>query len=31
MNLAVWLPGMLLLGIAGMALCFLFLEGCEKI
>jgi hypothetical protein len=31
MNLAIWLPGMLLLGIAVMALCFLFLKGCEKI
>jgi len=30
MNLAIWLPAMLLLGIAGMLLCFLFLDGCEK-
>jgi len=31
MNLAIWLPGMFLLGIAGMALCGLFLKACEKI
>jgi hypothetical protein len=31
MNLAVWLPDKFLLGIAGLMLCFLFLEGCEKI
>ncbi len=31
MNLAIWLPGMFLLGIAGMGLCFLFLKACEKI
>jgi hypothetical protein len=31
MNLATWLPGMFLLGIVGMALCLLFLDGCEKI
>jgi hypothetical protein len=31
MNLATWLPGMFLLGIASMLLCFWFLDGCEKI
>jgi hypothetical protein len=31
MNLAIWLPAMFLLGIAGLVLCLLFLEGCEKI
>lgn len=31
MNLATWLPGMFILGIVSMVLCFLFLEACEKI
>jgi hypothetical protein len=31
MNLAIWMPAMFLLGIAGMALCILFLEACDKI
>jgi len=31
MNLAIWLPGMFLLGIVGMVVCLLFLDGCEKI
>ena len=31
MNLFIWLPAMFLLGLASMGLCFLFLEGCEKI
>jgi hypothetical protein len=31
MNLAIWLPAMFFLGIIGMVLCFLFLDGCEKI
>jgi len=31
MNLIIWMPAMLLLGIVGMLLCFLFLEGCERI
>jgi len=31
MNLAFWLPAMFLLGIIAMVLCFLFLDGCEKI
>ena len=31
MNLALWLPGMFLLGIAAMGLCLLFLKACEKI
>jgi hypothetical protein len=31
MNLAFWLPAMFFLGIIAMALCFLFLDGCDKI
>jgi hypothetical protein len=31
MNLVILWPSMLFLGIAGMLLCVLFLEGCEKI
>jgi hypothetical protein len=31
MNLAIWLPGLFLLGLVSLWLCFLFLEGCERI
>jgi len=31
MSLAIWQPAMFFLGVIGMLLCFLFLEGCEKI
>jgi hypothetical protein len=31
MNLGIWVPAMFFLGLAAMAACFLFLEGCEKI
>jgi hypothetical protein len=31
MNLVVWLPAMLLLGLAGMGLCLAFVIACEKI
>ena len=31
MNLAIWMPAMFLLGIAGMVLCILFLEAYVKI
>jgi len=31
MNLAFWWPAMFFLGIIAMGLCFLFLDGCEKI
>jgi hypothetical protein len=31
MNLEIWLPAMFLLGIAAMALMYLFMDGCEKI
>jgi hypothetical protein len=31
MNLELWLPAMFLLGFVSMVLCFLFLDGCEKI
>jgi hypothetical protein len=31
MNLAFWLPAMLLLGIVAMGLCYLFLKACDKI
>jgi hypothetical protein len=30
-NLAVWLPGMLLLGLAVMGLMFAFVVGCDKV
>jgi hypothetical protein len=30
-NLAVWLPGLLLLGVAVMALMFAFVVGCAKV
>ncbi len=31
MNLTFWLPAMFILGIVLMALCYLFMEACEKI
>ncbi len=31
MMLQIWLPGLFLLGLAAMGLCYLFMEGCEKI
>jgi len=31
MNLVLWLPAMFALGIAGLALCYAFIEACEKI
>jgi len=31
MNLLIWLPAMFVLGIVLMALCYLFIEACEKI
>jgi hypothetical protein len=31
MNLYIWLPAMLLLGLFAMSLCFLFLRGCDQI
>jgi hypothetical protein len=31
MNLVIWLPGMFVLGLAAMGVCWLFMEGCEKI
>jgi hypothetical protein len=30
-NLAVWLPGLFLLGLVTMALLFAFVIGCEKV
>jgi hypothetical protein len=30
-NLAIWLPGMFLLGVATMALLFAFVVGCDKV
>jgi hypothetical protein len=30
-NPIVWLPAMLLLGLAGMALCLAFVSACERI
>lgn len=31
MNLAIWLPGMFLLGVAAIGLCYLFVKACDKI
>jgi len=31
MNLWVWLPAMIILGLAVMAIMFAFLKGCEKV
>jgi hypothetical protein len=31
MNLLIWLPAMFLLGLVSMGVCYLFMEGCEKI
>jgi hypothetical protein len=31
MDLTIWLPGMLVLGLIAMGLCYAFLVGCEKI
>lgn len=30
MNLAIWLPGLFVLGLVSLGLCFLFLEACER-
>jgi hypothetical protein len=31
MDLAIWLPGMLLLGMVTVGLMFLFVEACDKV
>ena len=31
MDLAIWLPALALLGLAGIGLMFLFVQGCEKV
>jgi hypothetical protein len=31
MNLAVWLPALFGLGLAGLALMFAFVRGCERV
>jgi hypothetical protein len=31
MMLEIWLPGMFLLGLVSMGLCYLFMEACERI
>jgi len=31
MNLAIWLPTLLLVGLATLALLFAFVRGCEKV
>ena len=31
MDLTTWLPGMFVLGLAAMGLCYAFLLACEKI
>lgn len=30
-DLAVWLPALFLLGLAGMGLMFAFIAGCDKV
>jgi hypothetical protein len=31
MDVTTWLPGMFILGMAAMGLCYAFLKACEKI
>jgi hypothetical protein len=31
MDLAVWLPGLFILGVAVMGLLFAFIAGCERV
>jgi len=31
MNLAIWLPAMLILGLAGLGLMFAFVAACDKV
>jgi hypothetical protein len=31
MMLEIWVPGLFLLGLVSMSLCYLFMRGCEKI
>jgi hypothetical protein len=31
MMLEIWLPGLFLLGLLSMGLCFLFMKACENI
>ncbi len=31
MDLTIWLPAMLVLGLVGMGLCYAFMIACEKI
>ena len=31
MDVTTWLPGMFVLGLAALGLCYAFLLGCEKI
>jgi hypothetical protein len=31
MNVAIWLPATLAMGLAGLGLCFAFISACEKI
>ena len=31
MDLTTWLPGMFVLGLVAMGLCYVFLVGCENI
>lgn len=31
MELTIWLPAMLLLGLAALGLMFLFVEACDKV
>ena len=31
MDLTVWLPGLFILGLAGLGLMFAFVAGCERV
>jgi hypothetical protein len=31
MDLAIWLPGLLLLGLVGLGLMFAFISACDKV
>ena len=31
MNLVIWMPGLFLVGLVSLGLCYLFLEACERI
>jgi hypothetical protein len=31
MNLVIWIPGLLFLGLGGLALMYAFITGCDKV